>query len=83
MWGSKQFCGHPAGTSTGLSASPGNFCSIVRLNPVRHPVTLEGGPVMSKVFMIIVVAVAMFGVAAVAMARHHHNTHTYADLQRQ
>jgi hypothetical protein len=35
---------------------------------------------MKRVFLIIVAAIAMFGVAAIAMARHSHHPHkTYAD----
>jgi hypothetical protein len=30
---------------------------------------------MKRAFLIIVLAVTMFGVAAVAMARHHHQPH--------
>jgi hypothetical protein len=44
---------------------------------------LEGGLVM-KAFLIIAVALGMFGAAAVAMGRHQHHTHNaYADLQRR
>jgi hypothetical protein len=37
---------------------------------------------MKKVFMIIGVAIAMFGVAAIGMARHSHHPHkAYANCQ--
>ncbi len=39
---------------------------------------------MKRAFLIIVLAIAMFGVAAIAMGRHQHHTHNaYADLQRR
>jgi hypothetical protein len=40
---------------------------------------------MKRVLTIIAVAIAMFGAAAVAMARHHHHTPNgaYANLQRR
>jgi hypothetical protein len=40
---------------------------------------------MKRAFLIIVVALGMFGVAAVAMARHHHHAPNgaYANLQRR
>jgi hypothetical protein len=38
---------------------------------------------MKRVLMIIAVAIAMFSVAAIVMARHQHHTHNaYADLRR-
>jgi len=38
---------------------------------------------MKKAFLIIALAVTMFGAAAIAMARHQHHTHNaYADLRR-
>jgi hypothetical protein len=44
---------------------------------------------MKRAFLIIVLAIGMFGVAAVAMARHHHHhspnlsNGAYANLQRR
>lgn len=39
---------------------------------------------MKRALLIIVLAIAMFGAASIAMARHqHHTPNAYADLQRR
>ena len=52
------------------------------MNLVGLPMThLKEGPAMKGAFLIIAVAVAMFGVAAISMA-HHTHSEAYAYLRR-
>jgi hypothetical protein len=37
---------------------------------------------MKRALVIITLAITMFGIAAIAMGRHHHTQNAYADLRR-
>jgi len=53
------------------------------LNLVRFPTThLKEGRAMKRALVIITLAITMFGIAAIAMGRHHHTQNAYADLRR-